>query len=135
LWPCTLVTENDVAGLYLVCKTLDLIDRTLKDLAIDCPSYGLLLQFEDFPNEARGPVLQALQKNGTYELAFPERFANALALYPRSPGLWLLEPWFQRGINVDKEAAQQYLAPIITACANGRDRVPTRVKFSMSVAT
>jgi len=129
LWPCALVTEDDVAGLYLVCKTLDIIDCTLKDLAIDCPSYGLLSQFEDFPNEVRAPVLQALQEDGTYELAFPERFANALALYPGSPGSWLLEPWSQRGINIDTEAAQQYLAPIITACANGRDRVPTRVKF------
>lgn len=129
LWLCAHITGDPLGGMYVVTKALDIIDDVLKDHGSDTPSYGRLTQFETFPVAVRARVLDALDEQDFFDRAFPEDFAHALGMYPDAPGGWLLEPWRRRGLSIDSDVAQRYLAPIIAESFHGQHLVPTRAKF------
>ncbi|MEW6477168.1 MAG: DUF5677 domain-containing protein [Actinomycetota bacterium] len=129
LWLCAHIADHPLRGMYLVTRALDVVDDVLKEHGTETSSWGRLTQFEGFPVEVRSPVLDALEGEGIYEQAFPEEFAHALGMYPDAPGRWLLDTWRRRGLSVDPEVAQRYLAPIIAESFHGQHLVPTRAKF------
>jgi hypothetical protein len=129
LWMCAHVSDDNTDGMYAIAVTLDAIDEVLKDRSVELHNYGRLTQFEEFPEEIRAPVLETLEEQGIYDRSFPEGFAHALGMYPEAPGKWLIEPWLRRGLSVDPEAAQGYLANIVSESFHGQHLVATRVKY------
>jgi hypothetical protein len=108
---------------------LETIDEVLKDHRCATPSYGRLTQFEAFPTAVRGLVIKALEDQKIFDRAFPEGFAHALGMYADAPGGWLIEPWRRRGLSIDPDAAQRYLARTIAESDSGQRLVPTQAKF------
>lgn len=129
LWLCAHITDDPPRGMFVVTRALDVIDDVLNESGVETPSYGRLTQFEAFPVAVREPVLEALVEHDVFDRAFPEEFAHGLGMYTDGPGGWLLEPWRRRGLSVDPDVAQRYLAPIIAESFHGQHLVPTRAKF------
>jgi hypothetical protein len=129
LWMCSLLVTDSKGGLRLICDTLDTIDEVSGEVGEETATYGRLTQFEAIPSKTREVAKERLQAGGLYEHAFPEEYAHALGMYPSAPGGWLLDPWRSRGLSVDPQIAQQYLAPVIAECFHGQREVPTRAKF------
>jgi hypothetical protein len=129
LWICAHLVKDPLKGMHETAKALDVIDDVLKDAHVERPSYGCLTQFEAFPLELRQPVLNALEDQEIYERSFPKEFAHALGMYSGAPGSWLIDPWRARGLSVDPEIAQRYLAPIVTESFHGQSLIATRAKF------
>lgn len=129
LWMCAHLTADGDRGLRLICDALDTIDEASTVTGQEIMSYGRLTQLEEIPQETRRLALDMLQSRGLYEEAFPEEYAHALGMYPSAPGGWLLDPWRARGLSVNPEIAQRYLAPVIADSFHGRRETPTRAKF------
>ena len=129
LWMCALLVAHKDDGLRLICDTLDTIDEASTEAGQEIRSYGRLTQFEAIPPETRKLALEMLQSRGLYDDAFPEEYAHALGMYPSAPSGWLLDPWRARGLSIDPDVAQQYLAPLIAESFHGQREIPTRVKF------
>lgn len=136
LWICSVIATNDeLRGMHLAMNTLDVVDEALAELIQDEPVAkrpvidGQLTSLELVSEDARSTILERLQSLGLYDLVVPEKFANALGMYPNAPGRWLIMPWISNGLSIDWEAAQRYLTKVIETSAHGQDRVPTRAKF------
>jgi hypothetical protein len=122
LWLSSLVAIHDLKGMEVSCSALDAIDEVLDredgsgqtlrpdELVID----GSLSSLDDIPWEARGAVLEYLDKCALYETSVPEEFAHALGMFPEAPGAWLIDLWRHRGLSVDWEKAQRFLAEVIS---------------------
>jgi hypothetical protein len=135
LWVCSLIATNDERrGMLLASRTLDTIDDVLAEM---CPADelekrppidGQLTTLNLVPETARGAILAKLQSVGLYSLAVPEEFAHALGMYPAAPGRWLIEPWINEGLTIDRETAQRFLNNVLLESIHGQARVPTRAK-------
>lgn len=137
LWLCSLISIDNLRGLLIASRIIDIIDGVLdavapcgdtrrpENLIVD----GSLLSLEGVPSETRLAVLDALQEQEIYEYGFPREFAHALGMYPSAPGSWLIRPWQDRGLSIDWEIAQRFLDRVINDCRSGQDLVPTRAKF------
>lgn len=129
LWVCSLLTEDSLDGMHAVVDSLDVVQGVLAGHNLDLLCVGPLTQFEQVPKEIRAEVIEALVASEQYERAFPEGFAHALGMYPDAPGSWLIDPWRARGLTIDPEKAQQYLAPVIAESYHGQSLVATRAKY------
>lgn len=130
LWLCSLVSEDPDDGMRAATAALNLISEAVSEaegseLVVD----GTLTSLESVAEPARALAVQRLQAEGGYEVAVPEGFAHGLGMYEGAPGSWLIRPWRDRGLSVDPEAAQRYLAPVITDAAHGQSEIATRAKF------
>lgn len=136
LWLTSIISyDEDGKGMIICARTLDLVDRVLRNMPEEArpPEKlivdGRLSSFEPLASAAREAVLAEMESQGVYDLAVPEPFFHALGMYPNAPGSWLLGVWRARGVAVDWERAQGFLAGVIADAAHGQSEVPTRAKF------
>jgi hypothetical protein len=98
------------------------------------PYDGRLTSLEAVAEEDRPAVVEAFKMLGKYELFVPVELAHALRMYPTAPGRWLVEPWFDEGLNVDPAVAERHLAQVITDCRHGQSDHSTWVKVAAFAA-
>ncbi len=131
LWLCALISIDLDDGMRAASAALNMIDEALKEAKAEGAVVmdGRLTSLEAVPEQARVAAIAKLQRAQGYELAVPEDFAHALGMYPGAPGSWLTEPWKGRGLVIDWEVAQRFLARVITDAHHGQSDVSTRAKF------
>jgi hypothetical protein len=132
LWLCWSVSSEEYYDVFAASKYLDEIEAGLGDdrtgLADDWILTGKLSDFESIPEKARKKILDHLVAVGAYEAIVPEEFAVALAMYPDAPSLWLIQPWLDRGLTVDRVVAERALRDVVGKALDGRGKVGSRAK-------
>ncbi|MEA2585835.1 MAG: hypothetical protein QOF33_3920, partial [Thermomicrobiales bacterium] len=136
LWLCSIISTNgQMSGLLGCTRVLDIVDDIAGPYIShlderDKPIFdGRLTTFERVPEPARTAILQELEAQGLHDLAVPEGFAHSIGLYPGAPGRWLIARWLERGMSINWEIAQRYLAPIFVDADHGQSQVATDAKF------
>lgn len=69
---------------------------------------GMISSFAIVPEDRRPDASKTLRRDMLFDVAFPQDFCNALALYSQCPAYWLLEDW-RNANRIDWEAGVRYL--------------------------
>src|SRR5262249_20411130 len=137
LWLAMLITEHGTKGMHIAARLLDRANAVIDQA--DARPDGLILTgqltaFERVPESSRAPILQALKKDGLYEIAVPWVFARSLMKYDDVPGMWLFNGWKGNVQIVPSDQPEQFLSRVVEDHSHGQSPSTTRAKIMVLAA-
>lgn len=113
-------------ALNIMYRFLDLADEHLEDEN----EYvnGTISSFDLIPVEKRSDFISKISKEDLFEVALPERFRHALALYGECPARWIITEWQQKN-HADFEIGIAYLRQAILRLFDMRSPYATRCRM------
>lgn len=89
---------------------------------------GIISSFAVVPEDRRPDARNALTRDMVFDVAFPQDFCNAVALYSQCPAYWLLEDWREAN-RIDWESGVRYLKGAVTRLWDSRSVYSTRCRM------
>lgn len=128
LWLCSLCVVHGEAAPAIASHILDIVNELVggdnPDVFPRLVADGRLTAFEEVPFQVRTEILDRLELEGRLDAAFPASYLNAVALYEDLPGRWLMPVPGE----IDRDAAEGFLAEVTRTSLHGGDEVPTMAK-------
>jgi len=102
----------------IVYGTLDILDAYVLADSQEILT-GMISSFAIVPEDRRSDARKALTGDMVFDVAFPQDFCNALALYSQCPAYWLVEDWREAN-RIDWEAGVRYLKGAVSRLWDSR---------------
>jgi len=132
LWVLTQLADGAASSVMQVANLLDGLSDYFEEDSARLPKdwylTGELSSFDDIPEELRDRFVRSLLEINHYEDFVPEALAHVLGLYPSAPGRWLIQPWLDRGLSIDRAKAEAHLSRLLESAADGRSDLASRAK-------